>query len=59
MFGSLLKPIENALTVGLKLVTLEAPTKREVAQLLSDGVEIAAIASAFGVAESVIMDLID
>lgn len=58
MFGMLTDSIENALKVGTKLLTLEAPTTREVARLIDDGISIAAIATMFGVAEEVILDLV-
>lgn len=60
MFGSFLNPfkaVDNALKVAIDIVTLEGPSRQSVAKLISDGLEIAAIAAAFGVAEDVIAEL--
>lgn len=61
IFGFLTDSIENALDVADK--TLDpfhsGPSKRQVAQLIDDGLTIGAIASGFGVAEDVIEGLLN
>lgn len=54
MFGFFTDAVENALTVGEKLITLEAPTKREIAKLADAGLSIAAIAGIVGVSADVV-----
>lgn len=61
MFGSILNPfkaVENLIDVGSTLLTFELPSQTKVAQLIADGIEIATIASMFGVAEDVIMEIL-
>jgi len=45
MFGFFTDAVENALTVGEKLITLDAPTKREIAKLADTRLTVAAIAA--------------
>lgn len=49
MLGFFTDAVENALTVGEKLVMLDMPTKREIAKLADAGLTVAAIAGAVGV----------
>jgi len=58
MLDFLTDSIENGLDVLGGLVMGETPTKRQVAQLISDGVTVAAIAEATGVAVETIEGLI-
>lgn len=59
MFDFLTDSIENGLDILGGLVEGEAPTKRQVAKLIADGVSVYAIADATGVAVDVIQDLVD
>ena len=59
MFNILTDAIENALTVVGDLAEGEVPTKRQVAQLISDGVTVAVIAAATGFSVEVIEELLD
>lgn len=59
MFGSLINSIGNALDIASGLLLEgELPTKRQVAQLLEDGIEIAAIAAACDVGVDIIHQII-
>lgn len=58
MFG-LVDMIDNALTVGGNLLAGELPSQREVAKLIADGIEIAAIAAFFDVSVDVIQEMLD
>lgn len=62
MFKFLADSIENAMDVatdvGDMLTGGELPDKSSLAQLIADGLTVAAAAELFGVAESVIEDLI-
>ena len=49
--------IENAAVVVTDLACLEMPQRKRIVRLLADGVEIAAISAATGVAESVISEI--
>ena len=57
MFDKLTDMIENALDVGVSIVTLEGLDKRKVAKLIADGLSVWAIASMFGVGVDVIEDM--
>ena len=59
VFGYLTDSIENVLDVVDGVMDGEAPTKRQVAKLIDSGLSVAAIAVTFGVAESVITDMMD
>lgn len=59
MFGLLVDPIKNALSVVESVFDGDGPTKEQVAKLIDDGVSIAVIAATFGVAEDVITTLLD
>ena len=59
MFDFLTNPIENALGILQGLTYGELPSKRQVAQLVSDGVTIYAISAATGIATDVIESLIE
>lgn len=54
MFNFLTDSIENALQVGGAILNGEDITTRQVARLVADGVSIAAIAAATGLAVDVI-----
>ena len=54
MFGFCTYAVENALTVGEKLIMLETPTKREIAKLTDAGLSVAAIATVVGVGADVV-----
>lgn len=57
MFG-LFDVVDNVLDIGSSLLSGEDISRQQVAKLISDGIEVYAIASMFGVAESVILDLL-
>lgn len=59
MFGFITDAVENALDVAGGLLSGEDITKRQVARLISDGLSVAAIASATGLAVDVIEKLVD
>lgn len=59
MFGFLTDSIDNALSVVTKPFTGDLPSQREVAQLISDGMTVAAVSASFGVAEEVIRELLE
>lgn len=54
MFKFITDAVENALDVADNLVSGEDITKRQIARLVSDGLSVAAIASATGLAVDVI-----
>ena len=54
MFGFITDAIENALDIANAVLSGDDITKRQVAQLISDGLSVAAIASATGLAVEVI-----
>jgi|SaaInlLV_10m_DNA_3_1039740.scaffolds.fasta_scaffold54642_1 hypothetical protein len=61
MFG-LTDMIDNALDVTIGLVTFGEYgdiSQRKVANLLADGIEVAALATAFGVTEDVILKMVE
>lgn len=58
MFGFLTDAVENAFDVVDSVLSGEDVTKRQVARLVSDGVSIAAIASATGLAVDVVERMI-
>lgn len=57
--NNILDSVENAVDVTTDLACLETPKRRQVARLLADGLEIAAISVATGVAEDVIAQIAD
>ena len=59
MFGLLTDAIENALTVAGSVMTGEDVSARQVARLISDGMTIAAVASATGLAVEVIEQMLE
>ena len=60
IFDIFTKPIENALTVVDKILFEgEAPTKRELAKLINDGITIIAISQATGIAVDVIESIVE
>lgn len=59
MFGMLTDTIENALDVADSLFSGEDISKKQISKLISDGLEIAAIAAITGVAVDTIKDLFD
>lgn len=54
MFGFITDAVENALDIADAVVSGDDITKRQVARLISDGLSVAAIASATGLAVEVI-----
>ena len=58
MFNFLTDAIDNTLTVVGGVFTGELPTQRQVAQMISDGMTVAAMASATGLAIDVIERLL-
>lgn len=59
MFDFLTTAVENALDVADSFLSGEDVTKRQVARLVSDGLSIAAIASATGLAVEVIEKMVE
>ena len=59
MFDFLTDAVENALDVADSVLSGEDVTKRQVARLVSDGLSIAAIASATGLAVEIIEKMVD
>jgi uncharacterized protein YerC len=59
MFKMLTDAIDNTLAVVGGVLTGELPTRRQVAQMISDGMTVAAIASATGFATDVIEKILD
>ena len=59
MFSFLTNMIDNALGVAGDILDGETPSRRRVAQLIADGLSVAAIAAIFGVGVEVIEALID
>lgn len=59
MFNFITDAVENALDVADSFLSGEDITKRQVAKLVSDGLSVAAIASATGLAVDVIEKLLD
>lgn len=57
MFG-LFDVVDNVLGIGGALLSGEDISRGQVVKLIADGIEIYAIASMFGVAEDVILDLL-
>ena len=58
MFNFLTDAIENTLTVVGGVLIGDLPTRRQVAQMISDGMTVAAVASATGLAVDVIERLL-
>ena len=58
MFKRLTDAIDNTLSVVGGVLTGELPTQRQVAQMISDGMTIAAIAAATGLAVEVIEKIV-
>jgi DNA-binding NarL/FixJ family response regulator len=59
MFKMLTDAIDNTLSVVGGVLTGELPTQRQVAQMISDGMTVAAIASATGLATDVIAKILE
>jgi len=59
VFGFFTDAIDNALGIVGDILDGEVPTRRSVAKLIDAGLSIAAIATAFGVGEEIIMSLMD
>ena len=59
MFGFLTNMIDNALGVTGDILNGETPSRRRVAQLISDGISVTVIATMFGVGVEVIEALIE
>lgn len=59
MFGFITDAVENVLDIGCSILDGEDVTKNQVAKLISDGVSIAVIASAAGVAVEVIEHIME
>lgn len=59
MFDFLTDAVENTLDVADSVLSGEDVTKRQVAKLVSDGLSVAAIASATGLAVDVIEKIVD
>lgn len=57
MFGSIFDSVDNALSIVSNVVSGDNVSRQQISRLISDGVSIALIASAFGVAESVIREI--
>lgn len=58
MFNFLTDAIDNTLTVVGGVLTGDLPTQRQAAQMISDGMTVAAVASATGLAVDVIERLL-
>lgn len=54
MLDAFTDAVENALTISVNLVEGELPSKRELAQLVSDGITLAAVAEVTGVSLAVL-----
>ena len=59
VFGLFTDAAEAALNVLDDTVSLELPEKRDVAKLIDAGLTVAAVASALGVAEDVVQQVLD
>lgn len=59
LFNSITDAIENGLDILSGLAEGEAPSKRQIAKLISDGVSIYAISEATGIAVDVLESIID
>jgi hypothetical protein len=59
MFGLLVNPIVNLLSIGEGFVEGRGPSKQQVAQLFDDGMTIGAIAVGFDVGIDVIEALLE
>jgi transposase len=59
VFGFFTDAIDNALSVVGDILEGETPSRRKVAKLIDAGLSVAAIATAFGVGEEVIMALLE
>jgi DNA-binding NarL/FixJ family response regulator len=59
MFDLITDAIDNALSVVAAPLNGEVPTQRQIAKLISDGLTVASIAAAAGVAEEVIENLLE
>jgi hypothetical protein len=59
IFDPITKAVENTLDIADCLVSGEAPSKKQIAKLISDGVSIYAISSATGIAVDVLQSIID
>lgn len=59
ILGFIEDAIENVLDCADDILDGEMPSKRNVAKLISDGLTVAAVASAYGVAEDVIEKILE
>ena len=59
MFNFVTDAIDNALSVVGGVMKGDLPTQRQVAQMIADGLSVAAIATATGVAVEVIEKIIN
>jgi len=59
IFGFIEDSIENGLDVFDALLDGEAPSKKQLAKMIADGVEIAAIATATGYGIEVLQNILD
>jgi len=59
MFELFTEAVESTLTIGEKLITLDVPTKREIAKLADTGLTVVAIASAVGVSVEIVEAVLD
>lgn len=59
MFKLLIDAIDNTLSVVGGVFTGELPTQRQVAQMIADGMTVAAVASATGLAVDVIEKILE
>lgn len=59
IFNLIEDAITNALDIGESLIDGDGPSKRQVAKLISDGLTVAAIASATGLAIDVIQKMME
>lgn len=59
MFNLLTDAIDNALTVVGGVLTGELPTQRQVARMIADGMTVAAVASATGLAVDVVERMLE
>jgi hypothetical protein len=59
MFGSLFSAVDNALSIASDILDGEDISREKVSRLISDGISIAAIAAAAGVAVEVIEKLVE
>jgi len=59
LFDVLTDPIENVLDVGTGLLQGDMPSRRQLAELINDGISVAAIANTYGVSVEMVRALIE